>query len=87
MEGSGVIQTFTLHDAKDLGMGGYQVRDGEGSLIHVRITIAAYTLLSMMIKASKRLFGMVLKTIGECSRAIKEILLFKKNYKWRLFRG
>ncbi|MHB8559962.1 MAG: hypothetical protein ACYDAP_02175 [Thermoplasmataceae archaeon] len=53
----------------------------------MRITIAAYTLLSQMIKASKRLFGMVLKTIGECSRAIKEILLFKKNYKWRLFRG
>ncbi len=80
------IETFH-NDAKDLGLGGYQVRDGEGSLIHVRITIAAYTLLSLMIKASKRLFGRLLKTIGECSRAIKEIIILKKNYKWRLFRG
>ena len=52
--------------------GGYQVRDGEGSLIHVRITIAAYTLLSLMIKESKKLFGKFVKTIGECSRAVKE---------------
>ena len=78
------IETFH-NDAKDLGMGGYQVRDGEGSLIHVRITIAAYTLLSMMVKASKKLFGKFVKTIGECSRAIKEVLILKKNYKWRLF--
>jgi len=78
------IETFH-NDAKDLGMGGYQVRDGEGSLIHVRITIAAYTLLSLMIKESKKLFGKFVKTIGECSRAIKEVLILKKNYKWRLF--
>lgn len=78
------IETFH-NDAKDLGMGGYQVRDGEGSLIHVRITIAAYTLLSMIIKASKKLFGKFVKTIGECSRAIKEVLILKKNYKWRMF--
>jgi hypothetical protein len=78
------IETFH-NDAKDLGMGGYQVRDGEGSLIHVRITIAAYTLLSLMIKESKKLFGKFVKTIGECSRAVKEVLILKKNYKWRLF--
>jgi hypothetical protein len=51
----------------------------------VRITIAAYTLLSMMVKASKKLFGKFVKTIGECSRAIKEVLILKKNYKWRMF--
>ena len=72
-------------DAKALGSGEYQVRDSEGSLIHARITIAAYTLLSIMTRASGKLFGRILKTIGECSRAIKEILILKKNYKSRLF--
>jgi hypothetical protein len=38
-----------------------------------------------MIKASKKLFGKVLTTIGECSRAVKEVLILKKNYKSRLF--
>ena len=80
------IETFH-NDAKDLGMVEYQVRDGEGSLIHVRFTLATYTLLSMMIKASMKLFGKVLKTIGECSREIKEVLILKRNYKWRLFSG
>ena len=59
----------------------------EGSLIHARITVTAYALLSMMMKASKKLFGRVLKTIGECSRAVKRVLILKKNYKWRLFSG
>ncbi|EQD75729.1 Transposase, ISC1217 [mine drainage metagenome] len=80
------IETFH-NDAKDLGLGEYQVRDGKGCLIHGSITIAAYTLLSMMMKASKKLFGKVLKTIGECSRAVKEVLIIKKNYKSRLFSG
>ncbi len=74
-------------DAKTLGLGEYQVRDSEGSLIHARITIAAYTLLSIMSRSSNKLFGRILKTIGECSRAIKEILILKKNYKSRLFSG
>lgn len=74
-------------DAKALGLGEYQVRDSEGSLIHARITIAAYTLLSIMTRTSNKLFGKILKTIGECSRAIKEILILKKNYKSRLFSG
>ncbi len=74
-------------DAKALGLGEYQVRDSEGSLIHARITIAAYALLSIMSRASNKLFGRILKTIGECSRAIKEILILKKNYKSRLFSG
>jgi hypothetical protein len=74
-------------DAKALGLGEYQVRDSEGSLIHARITIAAYTLLSIMTRSSMKLFGRILKTIGECSRAIKEILIIKKNYKSRLFSG
>ena len=73
--------------AKALGLGEYQVRDSEGSLIHARITIAAYTLLSIMSRASRKLFGRVLMTIGECSRAIKEILILKKNYKSRLFQN
>jgi len=38
-----------------------------------------------MMKASGKIFGKVLKTIGECSRAIKEILFFKKNYRLGLF--
>ena len=74
-------------DAKALGLGEYQVRDSEGSLIHARITMAAYTLLSIMTRSSGKLFGRILKTIGECSRAIKEILILKKNYKTRLFSG
>ncbi len=74
-------------DAKALGLGDYQVRDSEGSLIHERITMAAYTLLSIMIRTSGKLFGRILKTIGECSRDIKEILIIKKNYKSRLFSG
>ena len=72
-------------DAKALGLGEYQVRGSEGPLIHARITIAAYTLLSIMSRTSMKLFGRILKTIGECSRAIKEILILKKNYKSRLF--
>ena len=80
------IETFHKV-AKNLGLGEYQVRDCEGSLIHASITVTAYTLLSMMLKDSKRLFGKILKTIGECSRAIKEILFLKKNYKSRLFSG
>ena len=80
------IETFH-NDAKDLGMGEYQVRNGEGSLIHVRITMAAFTLLSLMNKASMKLFGKITKTIGECSRAIKEVLILKRNYKSRLFSG
>ena len=58
----------------------------QGGLMMLLINAyAAYTLLSMMIKASKKLFGKFVKTIGECSRAIKEVLILKKNYKWRLF--
>ena len=74
-------------DAKALGLGEYQVRDSEGSLIHARITIAAYTLLSLMIRSLSKLFGGTLTTIGQCSRAIKEILMLKKNYKSKLFQG
>lgn len=80
------IETFH-NDAKDLGMGEYQVRDGAGSLIHGRTTIASYTLLSMMIKASEKFFGKIVSTIGECSRAVKERLILKRNYKWTLFSG
>jgi hypothetical protein len=74
-------------DAKTLGLGEYQIRDSEGSLIHARITIAAYTLLSIMTRSSGKLFGRIITTIGECSRAIKEILILKKNYKSGLFSG
>jgi hypothetical protein len=78
------IESFH-NDAKDMGLGEYQVRDSEGSLIHASITVTAYTLLYNMMKASGKIFGKVLKTIGECSRAIKEILFFKKNYRSGLF--
>ena len=74
-------------DAKALGLGEYQVRDSEGSLIHARITIAVYTLLSIMTRTAMKLFGWIITTIGECSRVIKEILILKKNYKSRLFSG
>ncbi len=74
-------------DAKNLGLGEYQVRDCDGSLIHANITVAAYTLLSMMLKDSKRLFGKILMTIGQCSREIKRILISKRNYKSRVFSG
>ncbi|MFG1391207.1 hypothetical protein [Acidiplasma aeolicum] len=40
-----------------------------------------------MTRSSKKLFGRILMTIGECSRAIKEILIPRKNYKSRLFSG
>ncbi len=80
-EGSGVIQSFTLHDAKDLGMGEYQVRFREGPLIQAGISSLAYTLLSLMIRYSKRLFGRIPTTIGQCSRAIKEILIFRRSCK------
>jgi hypothetical protein len=78
------IESFH-NDAKDMGLGAYQVRSSEGSLIHASITVTAYTLLYNMMKASGKIFGKVLKTIGECSRAIKEILFFKKNYRSGLF--
>jgi hypothetical protein len=80
------IETFH-NDAKDLGMGEYQVRFREGPLIQAGISSLAYTLLSIMIKDSKRLFGRILTTIGQCSRAIKEVLIFKRSYKSRLFSG
>ncbi|EQD26014.1 Transposase, ISC1217 [mine drainage metagenome] len=80
------IETFH-NDAKDLGLVEYQVRDSEGPLIQAGITSVAYALLSMMMRASKRLFGKALKTIGECSRAIKETLILKRDYKSRLFSG
>ncbi|MHB1439787.1 MAG: hypothetical protein ACYCSO_08635 [Cuniculiplasma sp.] len=70
-----------------MGLGAYQVRSSEGSLIHASITVSTYTLLYVMMRESKKIFGKVLETIGECSRAIKEVLLFKKNYKSRLFPG
>ena len=66
-------------DAKDMGLGEYQVRDSEGSLIHASSTVAAYTLLYVIMKRPKELFGKVLKTIGECSRAIEEILFSKRT--------
>lgn len=78
----------TLHnDVKDLGIGEYQVRRREGSLIQARTSFAAYTLLSIMMRESQKLFGKFLKTIGECSRSIKEFLILKKNYKYKLFSG
>ncbi|MHB1709712.1 MAG: hypothetical protein ACYCT2_09600, partial [Thermoplasmataceae archaeon] len=63
------------------------VRDSEGPLIQAGITSVAYTLLSVMMRASKRIFGKVLRTIGECARAIKGVLILKRNYKSRLFSG
>lgn len=95
LSGEDIIRVWSIrwsienfhNDAKDLGLGEYQVRDSEGSLIQARITIAAYTLLSVMIRSSKKLFGRILTTIGQCSGAIKETLILKKNYKSRLFPG
>jgi hypothetical protein len=78
------IESFH-NDAKDMGIGECQVRCSEGSPIYVSITVTAYTFLYTMTKASGKIFGMVLKTIGECSRAIKEILFFKKNCRLGLF--
>ena len=80
------IETFH-NDAKDLGMGEYQVRFREGPLIQAGISSLACTLLSLMIQDSKRLFGRILTTIGQCSRAIKKVLIFKRSYKSRLFSG
>lgn len=80
------IETFH-NDAKDMGLGEYQVRDSEASLIHANTAVAAYALLHVMMRESITIFRKVLKTIGECSRAIKEILFFRKNYRSRLFSG
>ena len=74
-------------EGKNLGMGAYQVRDETTPLIHGVSLIAAYTLLSIMIRISKKLFGKAAKTIGECSRLLKEKICFKKNYKSKLFTG
>jgi len=65
----------------------YLVRNSERSLIPANTAVAAYTLLHVLMQESMKIFRKVLKTIGECSRAIKEILFFKKNYKSRLFSG
>ena len=67
------------------GVGTSEVRSREGPLIQAGIKFLAYTLLSLMIKHSKRLFRRILTTIGQCSRAIKEVLIFKRSYKSRLF--
>lgn len=80
------IESFH-NDAKDLGLGEYQVRGSEASLIHANTAVAAYTLLHVIMNESMTIFRKVLKTIGECSRAIKEVLFFRKVYKSRLFSG
>ena len=74
-------------EGKNLGLGAYQVRDETTPLIHGVSLIAAYTLLSMMIRASKKLFGKVVNTIGECSRLLKERICFNPSYKSKLFTG
>lgn len=68
-------------------MGEYQVHGREGPLIQAGISRVTHTLLTIMVKESLRFFGKLLKIIGECSRTIKEVLIFKKNYKSRLFSG
>lgn len=68
-------------DVKDLGLGEYQLRELRTVLIHGHIALLAYSLLRDLIANSVKLFGRALRTIGECSRAIKETLLYRKPVK------
>ena len=66
-------------DGKALGLGEYQTRDEVMPLIHGVSLIFAYTLLAKMARESRRMFGEIVKTIGECSRLLKKLLFFKKG--------
>ena len=74
-------------DGKALGLGVYQTRDEVMPLIHGVSLIFAYTLLAKMARESQRMFGEIVKTIGECSRLLKKLSFFKKDYKSFLFTG
>ena len=74
-------------DGKALGLGVYQTRDEVMPLIHGVSLIFAYTLLAKMARESRRMFGEIVKAIGECSRLLKKLLFFKKDYKSFLFTG
>ena len=68
-------------DVKDLGLGEYQLRELRAVLIHGHIALVAYSLLKALLEDSVRLFGMALSTIGECSRAVKEMLFYQRHIK------
>lgn len=71
-------------DAKDLGLGEYQLRKLHTVLIHGQITYMAYSLLKSLAASGTSIFGRCLKTIGECSRKLKALLFFvpRLRLKW-----
>ena len=63
-------------DAKDLGLGEYQLRKLKAVLIHGRLLQMAYSLLKSLASRGEQIFGQRIATIGECSRKLKELLFY-----------
>ena len=66
-------------DAKDLGLGEYQLRKLHSVLIHGQFTFMAYSLLKSFVSDAERVLNQCVNTIGECSRALKRALLYAPN--------
>lgn len=63
-------------DAKDLGLGEYQLRKLTAALIHARLLQMAYSLLKSLASIGNQIFGQRIDTVGECSRKLKELLFY-----------
>ncbi len=63
-------------DSKELGLGEYQLRKLQSVLIHGQFTFMAYSLLKRFMSMGNSLFGQCVETMGECSRALKKLILF-----------
>lgn len=66
-------------DAKDLGLGEYQLRKLHSVLIHGQFTFMAYSFLKSFVSDAEQVLNQCVNTIGECSRALKRLLLYKPN--------
>ena len=66
-------------DAKDLGLGEYQLRKLHSVLIHGQFTFMAYSLLKSFVSAAEQVLNQCINTIGECSRWLKRALLYAPN--------
>ena len=63
-------------DAKDLGLGEYQMRKLTSALIHARLLQMAYSLLKRLASMGTMIFAKSVDTIGECSRELKGLLFY-----------
>ena len=66
-------------DAKDLGLGEYQLRKLTAALIHARLLQMAYSLLKRLASMGTLIFAKSIDTIGECSRELKGLLFYKSR--------